>query len=947
MAKPPTKKQQRAAQRVIDAHLEAEQLMNANERDRQAHDLRHRAHPLSAAGYQAEAHELLREAAALYADDDPSAGAAACWYDLAESYKRLDSTRSLENLLEAERLLRRSLASPARKRDLIRLARSHDSLGQVLRRLALLIDDEQTRLDYEDRSIAEHQHAWELFEGLPGLDQTVGASYGLNLGNALGRRERWREAIRHYQRAIRALERGAIEYPALMTLISSDEPPLPTARLQFAELLARASEGDEHVDQILVLVERALTGATPPMRARVHHLVFMVLSRFRPEATAQIDKAIHALDPSLLHPEQLANHVEQLVEFGRLDIALECACYGRDEAIHVRSNSLANHVADEAAQRAQQFALYEARVHLASDRPVDAFLALENFAALRYYDNVREWSLSHREPVARMLAERCRELSVMAIEQDEFAAHLAHVALEDQRAVLEQFRTDLQRDVEAAPKFSEHVTAALEWRISCVRIAQDHPSPVAFLRGEADRMLLEIRRLNDAASARDPEHAREGIPCDLPVSPTELRDLLREKPDSVMLRLHWSNELFAVAVWLEHDKVVGKAARLPLQVDSLSPSLNLAHFDSNQSTQAAYRGPSMAEILAQLDLNPVLLPPRQARLAELLLLPSGYASLIPWAAAGPPGATLLDRFEAITWLPNLTPLRVRQVRWRARSGTVVVCPGNALKSPTRMHTIAFARPRPDDVRLFDQRASLGAVRAKARDADVVAFYTHGSYKRDRPGHLCLADGNLEVDELGRDFIGCERVELWACRSGVNLSTHILTPFFVDEAFGMDIAFHHHGVRSTIGTLWNVVEAVTAKLVHRYRDELAAGQQAPAALARAQRWWRDDALPEIRRRLDNEPLEQAWRSIVALLDLHCEEGPLETLGRTLSQRSHSPESVWAVLSRPDAWAGYRFVGVSERRPLGDPLPESVELTSEQQHEFEAIIAAERATALGDA
>ena len=47
-----------------------------------------------------------------------------------------------------------------------------------------------------------------------------------------------------------------------------------------------------------------------------------------------------------------------------------------------------------------------------------------------------------------------------------------------------------------------------------------------------------------------------------------------------------------------------------------------------------------------------------------------------------------------------------------------------------------------------------------------------------------ADGNLEVDELGRDFIGCERVELWACRSGVNLSTHILTPFFVDEAFGM-------------------------------------------------------------------------------------------------------------------------------------------------------------------
>ena len=174
MTKPPTKKQRRAAQRVIDAHFEADRLMLADEHDRQAHDLRHRAHPLSAAGYQAEAHDLLREAAALYADDDPSAGAAACWYDLAESFKRLDPTRSRENLLEAERLLRRSLASPARKRDLIRLARSHDSLAQVLRRLAFLVGDKQTRIAYEDQSIAQHQHAYDLFEGLPGLDLTVG-----------------------------------------------------------------------------------------------------------------------------------------------------------------------------------------------------------------------------------------------------------------------------------------------------------------------------------------------------------------------------------------------------------------------------------------------------------------------------------------------------------------------------------------------------------------------------------------------------------------------------------------------------------------------------------------------------------------------------------------------------------------------------------------------------
>ena len=40
--------------------------------------------------------------------------------------------------------------------------------------------------------------------------------------------------------------------------------------------------------------------------------------------------------------------------------------------------------------------------------------------------------------------------------------------------------------------------------------------------------------------------------------------------------------------------------------------------------------------------------------------------------------------------------------------------------------------------------------------------------------------------------------------------------------------------------------------------------------------------------------------------------------------------------PEAWAGYRFVGVSERRPF-DPLTESVELTREQRREFETITA----------
>lgn len=909
MTDKPTPEHLRLLVEVARAHMQSDAEMRQTERDRRAIALRDRAHPISASGHQADAHPLFVKAAELYADDDPSAGAAACWYDLAESFSRLQDERGRENLAEAERLLRLSLASPARQRDPLLMARSHDGLGRILRKQADLIDNADLCVRLEEQSILEHQRAWDIVAAYPVIDKIIAPVYLANLGNALARRRRNDDAIRCYEQAIADLESVAAHGvpPAVMQqLACGDRPPLPAIRLHFAELLAQISASDLHVDRILALLKLAIAEGDRQIVTRAEEVKLLVLTKFRPGSRPQFDALIQEIDSRQLSPEELANYIRALIENGRLDIALTLAREGQQRALATRQEALADHAADEAARRAQEFGLLEAQIHVAQSNSVEAFLGLENVSALRYYDNVKIWGWSHRDPVARALSERCAALSAVAMQVDELSAYLSQGPHDVQVQVLGTLASELQaaRNENVGP---EHKLVAAVWMLARVRLARVQSSPAAYLRDQAKQLLAEIHRLEAAASAREPEFARNTLHCDAPLSPDELAELLRARPATVMLRLHWSGDLVAAAVWLEQGELVGKSTRFMLHVDALSPSLRLARFNDDRP-QDDDSGPTMAEILESLDLGPVLPPVSQTRNGELILLPSTYGSLIPWAAAGPPGATLLDRFESIVWLPNLTPLCMRQVNWRVRTGGLVVCPGTAQRKPTVMHGTAFARLRPDETLLLDQQATLDDTMNLARTADVVSFYAHGSYERPHSGHLRLAGGKLEVGTFDRNFAGCERVELWACRSGVNLSTSMLTPFFVDEAFGIDIAFHHAGVRSTIGTLWTVLEGVTGRLVQRYRSELAAGHLAPAALARAQRWWRDEALPKFR----------------------------EQLKTYTPKPGKSREQIWAALSPPEAWAGYRFVGVCERRPEGELLPETVELTLEQRDEFMGLL-----------
>jgi len=256
---------------------------------------------------------------------------------------------------------------------------------------------------------------------------------------------------------------------------------------------------------------------------------------------------------------------------------------------------------------------------------------------------------------------------------------------------------------------------------------------------------------------------------------------------------------------------------------------------------------------------------------------------------------------------------------------------------------------PEEVRLTESNATSEQLRVRVAGADVVTFFAHGDGGPEaKDAGVFLADGLLEPMRAAMNWAGVERVELWACRSGVNVPSDWLTPM-VDDGFGLDVELHYLGVRSTIGTLWDASDFVTACLVHRYRAELRGGALAPLALAEAQRWWLTDAVADIERRLAIEPEEQAFGGFLADLGVHS-TGVDSTGSRLGPVDSDRPLSNGEVASRivrlrsPTSWAGYRFVGVAERRPTAH-APVRTTLTDAERAELVAFLQTEPPTPVG--
>ncbi|HET7505959.1 MAG TPA: CHAT domain-containing protein, partial [Kofleriaceae bacterium] len=381
--------------------------------------------------------------------------------------------------------------------------------------------------------------------------------------------------------------------------------------------------------------------------------------------------------------------------------------------------------------------------------------------------------------------------------------------------------------------------------------------------------------------------------------------MLGELPGHVFVRISLAKDLLIVAVWRDDDgRLATGAHRLRLHRDHWR-QLNKARQPELGAARAA-----LTAMLERLDLSPAL---PQGRHDRVVVLPSSDAAFLPLGALGPPGKRLLDRFDSILWLPCLYPLRTRQDAHPPRERTLIVTPDG-----TWLRDLAIGRTCSDEVRLDGENATRSQVLDRASTAEVACFYTHGHHKRLEGPSIDLADGAINIADLSNRWVGMERVELWACETGVSIPADPLIPPGVDEPFGLDFEFLRVGARSAIGTLWEVPEIVTAAIVRRYRRDVASGRDPARALADAQRWWLAEGLPALLRLAEGSSEEAAFAAFVSWLGGEVSaSGAPGTLGpRRDPDTAMDPNEIqrWReYLACPVAWAGFRFVGVPDRRP----------------------------------
>ncbi len=896
------------AMAALEASEWYEDQIRSTPEGRRSDALRGDGHYLVSRDYRELAHEFFVRAAATHRADDEGAAAAASWFDLAMSTKDLRTGVRSQNLLEAERLFRRAETSPLRRADVRRHILSLDGLGQVLRAIALELPGEETR---RAEALQHLQSAVKLARdhGIVTIDLLTNAL--TNLGNALRQAGRGDEAIHAHQESIRVAQRiGGLEL----------------ARLRMNLVFALEDRGRRtDLVRALDIIDLIAAGDDAETTATANLVGYRIARRIKGARAERARSYLDRIDVDHLQTEPQLHFAMALAKEGEADGALVMARRGVGAALEQRRNAKSDADADHCAARAQRFARLAAELLVAANRPVQAFLALESAGGMRYFDSITRYAWAPTTPLLRALQELREQASHLSALLDDVAMRIAGIASVEHHEALHQILSALPEEAKNSPAVDFEWEGSAQRLDKVVKRALSSVTPCEVLR-EQSRMLERCAAAAEAEMAkRDPASAKTTHAWCGAATEASLDALFKEFLDIVLLRLSATSEdLLAVAVWKdEAGETTGKSERFPLRAGIIEAAFALTRDSPTRQIPELERARATLEgFLAEVDLKRVL--PRRA--AHVILLPSLVASLIPWAASGPPGATLLDAADAISYLPNLTPLLMRQAPMRLRGGTLVVLPGSApAAAPTHFHELAFARLHDNESRSCKAAATKEAVCSRAAAADVLAFFAHGHYGEDAPaGAIKLADGDFNPAEHADTWHGMERVELWACRSGVNISYDPLTPW-VDEAFGLDVIFHQLGVRSTIGTFWDVPDLVTALLVRAYRRAMSQGRSSPAALADAMRWWRAEGLAQTRRILESDAPARQLRELACELGIGDQRadasvavtlGPVSTNGQVPPERVAELIRVWAS---PISWAGYRFLGVCERRAQGVATP----------------------------
>lgn len=834
-----------------------------------AQELRTRAQKLQGLGEDEQAFLLFREAVQCFAADADGPAAAAAYHDLGEAYRdRLVGSR-LENLQQAEHWLRRAYASPARAEDQRRLAMTANSLASALRHRAMLTGQDTDPLLREAVAL--------LGEAIR-ISETFGPAFGNErarfldtLGNLHLQRGELDESLRLNRKAVAAAMSCVQMFPDRVEI----RQEWATFKCHLIRrLIARGRRAD--LREALFVAE-ALRREVPDGCEDLLDLCMAEALQAigGPKNHEKARDLLMAIRVEGIPAPHFYEYVDLLAKVGRRDHAIQCVRNALHDAVAERSEARADYLADHASARVYEAGRRLADLLLAEGDTIEAFLALENSSGLRYEDALQDYAAVATTPVGRALEALEVAYRTTSAMIEDLAGVLGHASNGEQHVLL----TDLMANdhIEQATSDSPAVRAAVRRLVreelpAALEQALAAGDRGAVLKKFSDELASRAFAVQAALEHHEPNFEKHPGRLGFAVGPDDLRRIFDDRLDSVLMRVALDGDvLLVIAVFTGGDGLTARSVRIAVPEDLLAQVWKVAaalpDISNGKAVDHLAAVVSLTATVASIDLSPVF---PEGINGTLVMLPDAHAALLPLGAFGPAGATPIARFAAVTWLPCLGPLRCRQVATRQRTGQMTVVPFPTLWP-------AEEEPLAEEEFLWDEEASHPQLMASAGQADVLCMLTHCMHEPGDWPAIELRDGLVPMLPFqGPMWAGLERVEVWACESGVGIPGDPRSTM-TNEFFGADGILLQHGVRSTIGTLWQVSDRITGEILRRYRSELRAGLPADRALVAAQRWWIGVGIDEW---LADHPERAMWRAIIA---------------------------------SPTFWAGYRFSGVCERRP----------------------------------
>lgn len=578
-----------------------------------------------------------------------------------------------------------------------------------------------------------------------------------------------------------------------------------------------------------------------------------------------------------------------------------------------RQSTETDQESDRVSVLIQQASSGLARVLVKKDAALRAFQTLENSSGMRFCESASTFWLYSKNPVTQVLLSAKRQLGSVYYGLNELALIGEKTEKKDlnqwlfDSALLLKPQEKKQFNIDNASLFDKRLYASI------VESASKATDPVNYLKQKASICLTDFQKLGKLTDELDPDYlkARQRT---YQITLDDLTEAIYSHPEQVLVKIdiedHYDDALVIVA-YLQNNEIIAKGYSFNMPKDLVN---NIAAFVANN------KDANIEWDLGFIDWKAIL----PSHMLKVSLLPSFFASHIPWSATGKAGEKLYHLVNEVNWLPSLMYLYHRVNYFDKKTCDTNVCGGGTL----------FENVAVKNKIICKDTQTIEDVVNQLTQSEVFSFYGHCEHKYPERPSLLFRDYTLRDVEMRDAVRGSERIELWACQSGANIPLNFF-PSQVNEALGLDMRMLEYGAKTAIGSLWPIPEIVTAHIKSKYDSLVINGMGASEALLSAQQWWVELGADEELRRIKLNGEKDYLCSIgcnSANQSLNALMGPVLS-GKIKNSSEIDFNLLEYNFKHPSAWAGLRFCGVNEQTNIFIP---KVNLSSDERHQVNALL-----------